>query len=169
MSGLRWFDSYAGQTTSELIAVEGDFRTDSLVLAFEQALEQKAARVGDEGLTEEERVVLAVEALEREVSSGGFGSFLINPSKAYAAVIVSALHRIGSAPVAMLTEEAIDILGIEGPITVDAIDRAMEGENGDRDARLEECDDRYYAMAEDLSGPLLSFIKGNRNRIVLRE
>ena len=59
MGGTNWLDGYSGQTTDELIALEGEYRTDSLVLAFEQALMAK-----DE-LTDEEKVVLAVEALER--------------------------------------------------------------------------------------------------------
>jgi hypothetical protein len=40
-----------------LIALEGEYRTDSLVLAFEQALDHKSERVGKEGLSNEELVV----------------------------------------------------------------------------------------------------------------
>ena len=72
MSELKWLDGYSGQTTEELVALEGEYRTDSLVLAFEQALDQRVEHVGQEGLTEEERIVLAIEALEREVNNGGY-------------------------------------------------------------------------------------------------
>ena len=34
----KWFDAYGGQTTEQLLALEGEYRTDSLVLAFEQAI-----------------------------------------------------------------------------------------------------------------------------------
>ena len=46
MPDLLWLDNYSGETTDELLAMEGRYRTDSLVLVFEQALEQKAAREG---------------------------------------------------------------------------------------------------------------------------
>ena len=46
MSDLKWFDQYSGQSTDELIALEGQYRTDSLLLAFEEALQHKASRIG---------------------------------------------------------------------------------------------------------------------------
>ena len=167
MSELKWLDKYSGQTADELIAFDGEYRTDSLVLAFEQALYQKAERVGQDGLTEEERVVLAIEALEREVNNGGYAQFFINTSSEYTPIVVDALNRIGCRETADLTQEAIDILGIEAPITVEAIDHEMQKENGERDQKLFECDDRYYQTAGDLAGPLLEFIKSNKYKITL--
>lgn len=66
----------SGQTVEQLLSLEGKSRIDSLVLAFEQAISQKAERTGNEGLSYPERVVLAVEALEREVNNGGYAQFL---------------------------------------------------------------------------------------------
>jgi hypothetical protein len=139
-----------------------------LVLAFEQALDQKAERIGQEGLAEDERVVLAVEALEREVNNGGYNQLFINSSKEYTPIFVAALNRIGCTETAELTQQAIDFLGIKGPVTVEAIDRVMEDENDERDERLGECDDRYYEVAGDLAGSLLEFIKTNRDKITLK-
>jgi hypothetical protein len=48
MSDLPWLDSYSGATTDELLSLEGRYTTDSLVLVFEQALNEKAAREGPE-------------------------------------------------------------------------------------------------------------------------
>ena len=61
--------------------------------AFEQAIEQK---VSLEGRTETavERVVRAVEALEREVNNGGYSQFFINPPVESAPDIVAALRQI---------------------------------------------------------------------------
>jgi hypothetical protein len=59
---LPFLDSYAGQSTNELIDLEGSYRVDSIVLAFEEALQRK------EILTQQEKVVLSVEALEREAN-----------------------------------------------------------------------------------------------------
>ena len=169
MDKLKWLDRYSGQTTDELIALRGEYRTDSLVLAFEQALDQKVARVGQEGLTEEERVILAIEALEREVNNGGYDQLFINSSKEYASFFVAALNHIGCTETAELTLQALDILGIEGQITVEAIDRVMEEENTERDERLAECDTQYYETAGDLAGLLLEFIENNRDKIVLED
>lgn len=75
MTDLKWLDEYSGQTPSELIPLEREFRTDSIVLAFEQALDQKYERVGKEQLSNEELIVLSVEALEREVNNDGYEQF----------------------------------------------------------------------------------------------
>ena len=64
MAALKWLKQYSGQTVEELLSLEGEYRIDSLVLAFEQAIEQKVTRRGSEE-TSVERVVRAVEALER--------------------------------------------------------------------------------------------------------
>lgn len=64
MKQLPWLDSHSAQCIEQLLAFEGRYRTDSLVVAFEQAIGQKAVRVGDAGLSVEEKYFLAVEALE---------------------------------------------------------------------------------------------------------
>jgi hypothetical protein len=168
MGELKWLDGYSGQTTEELIALEGEYRTDSLVLAFEQVLQEKAERVGSDGLTEEEHIVLAIEALEREVNNGGYDQLFFNSSNQYTHLFVSALRRIGCSDTADLTQQAIDTLGIEGPITVEAIERVMEDEDEEREERLCECDERYYEVAGDLSGPLFDFIKSNSTKITVK-
>jgi hypothetical protein len=160
MGEAKWLDGYSGQTTDELIALEGEYRTDSLVLAFEQALMAK-----DE-LTDEERVVLAVEALEREVNNGGYDQLFLNVPE-QAPYLVSSLRAIGCEPVAALTQEAIDALGIRGALTVEAIEAATDELDEERDQRLSACGDRYYESAGDLAGPLLEYIKAHRNRIAL--
>jgi len=167
MGEPKWLDEYSGQTTEELIALEGKCRTDSIVVAFEQALDQKEARVGREGLTEEERIVQAIEALEREVNNGGYDQFFIN-TKEYAPLAVAALNRIGCAKAAKLTQEAIDLLGIEGPLTVETVERVMEEADEALEERLGECDERYYQVAGDLAGPLLEFIKRHSDKITLK-
>lgn len=79
MSEPKWLD-YAGQTTDELLALAGEYRIDSLVCAFDEALGRKELAFGMDGLTPEERVVLAAEALEREVNNGGFDQLFVNVS-----------------------------------------------------------------------------------------
>jgi len=79
MPDLEWLD-YAGQTTAELLALEGAYRIDSLVVAFETAIQQKLYREDAPEGSNEECIVLAVEVLEREVNNGGFDQFFRNSS-----------------------------------------------------------------------------------------
>ena len=51
----EWFDPYDGQSTDDLLALEGSHRIDSLVVAFEEAIQQQAT---SRPLSSEERYVL---------------------------------------------------------------------------------------------------------------
>jgi hypothetical protein len=167
MAKLKWLEEYSGEPTEELIALEGKYRSDSIVLAFEQALDQKFARLGAESLSKEENVIMAIEALEREVNNGGYHQFFLNTGE-YAPIVVDALKCIGCAETAKLTQEAIGALGIEGELTASAIERIIhEDTNGHLISKLGKYDGAYYEKAGDLSEPLLEFIKANRHRIHL--
>jgi len=162
--GLGWLDNYSGQSVEELLSLEGKYRVDSLVLAFEQAIRQKAGREGIQGLTEEEHTVLAVEALEREVNNGGYGQFFANSSRDFASTVAGALQRIGCKKTATITQKAIKALGTL-ELTVDAIDAAMDGDDEARLAKLGRCDDSYHKNAEPIADRLFAFIKANKTGI----
>jgi hypothetical protein len=161
MSNLNWLDGYSGETVDELIGMAATHRIDSIVLAFEQALDQKAARVGDENLSSEERIVLAVEALEREVNNGGYSSFFTNSSQEYAPIIVDALHRINCPKTAEVTTRADEIRQLT-PL-IDA--RGQQIANPERDQALSACDGHYFESAENIGQRLFDFIKSRRAQI----
>lgn len=79
---------------------------DSLVLAVEQVLGSKP----EIGLSESELVVLAVEAMEREVNSGGYEQFIKNSSREFTGFVVHALELIGCTKVALISANAITVL-----------------------------------------------------------
>ena len=164
MNELEWLNNYSGESTEELLALEGKYRTDSIVVAFDQALQQKEYHQGVDSLTEEELVVLAVEALENEVNNGGYDQLFRN-SPEYAQWFVTALERIGCDGVARLTEEALAKLGIEGEVSQSSVEQAMQTDDPDRDDALAACDERYFEVAGDLAGPLLEFIKKHKDQI----
>jgi hypothetical protein len=168
VNDLEWLEGYDGQTAKELLDLDARYRTDSLVLAFEQAILEKAERCGAQALSHPEHVILAVESLEREVNNGGYDQFFFN-SPEYVPVIVRYLNDIGCAEAAELTQGAIDALGIEGPSTIDSTERAVAEDSQERKERLYACDERYYLEVGDLSGPLLSFIRANWAKIRLTE
>jgi Domain of unknown function (DUF4375) len=156
----------SGQTLEQLFALEGKSRIDSLVLAFDQAITQKAERTSKKGLTYPERVVLAVEALEREVNNGGYDQFFTNSSLEFAPTIVESLTRIGCEKAASITQKAINALGAS-ELTVKAIDTAMATDDEQRQKTFAQCDDAYYKNGEPIAERLFAFIKANKAGISL--
>lgn len=166
MSNLKWLKEYSGQTVDELLALERDYRVDSLVTAFHQAIDQKIARDGEGSLSGEETLIIAIEDVETEVNNGGYALFFTNSSKQHAPEIVAALNRIRCPHTATITQKAIDALKLPA-LTVEAIDAAMATEDKDRDRVLGECDQRYYRAGEDIAKSLFAFIRSNRDAIKL--
>jgi proline dehydrogenase len=162
MAELEWLDGYTGQSVDELIALEGKYRIDSLVLAFEQALDQKWARDGEK-MTDEEFVVLAVEAMEREVNNSGWGQFFVNTAQ-FAPVIVDALQRIRCPKTAKIAEMAVKIVE-KAPITEQEIENCTWEENEKRQEGLNACDNLYSEHPENIAESLFAFIKANRAKI----
>ncbi len=162
----EWLDGYSGQSVEQLLSLEGKSRTDSLVLAFEQAISQRAEGADNQGLTNTEHVVLAVEALEREVNNGGYNQFFTNSSREFAPTIVDSLRRIGCKKAASITQKAIKALGVS-ELTVQAIDTVMATDDEQRLKKFAQCDDAYYKNAEPIAERLFAFIKGNKAGIRL--
>jgi hypothetical protein len=166
MTDLPWHN-YAGESAAELFALAATHRADSLVVAFETALERKASSLGSEALSEAERDVLAVEGLEREVNNGGYSQFLLNSSNEYADSIVAALRRIGCTATASITERALAALPPGTALTPDSLTSAIEQEDAARDQRLEECDQAYFDAREDIASALLRYLLSHRDTVQL--
>jgi hypothetical protein len=165
MTQLPWHN-YAGESTDDLLALSTTHRADSLVVAFETALGQKAASLGTSALSQPELDVLAIEALEREVNNGGYGQFFLNSSNEFAATVVDALQRIGCPATASITQRALDALP-RGALTPESLSAAMEQDDPSRDNRLEECDQAYSSAREDIATALLRYLIDQRESIKL--
>ncbi len=150
MTELKWFDAYSGQTIDQLLSLEGQYRTDSLVVAIEQAIGQKAARQGAESLTGEERIVLAVEALESEVNNGGYSQYFVNRHE-LAPIIVESLLRINCPKTAEISKEAIHSLNLPA-LDSAAINTAMIAQSERRDDILVNVMRRITRQATTLQG-----------------
>ena len=155
MNEKKWLDGYDGQSVDELLGMEDEYRIDSLVLAFEEALQ---AQADTRKLTNEEWIVLAVEALEREVNNGGYSQFFENTPE-YLPIILDSLDRIGHTEAKAVTADAIGYLGPDGPTPEGISEEIFESLNG--------CDERYFSSVGDLSAPLFTFIKNNRDKYSL--
>jgi hypothetical protein len=165
MAELAWLNAYTGQTFDELLARERTHRIDSLVLAFEEAIEQGLAREEGDDLTTEEKTVLTIEALEREVNHGGFEHFFVCATQ-FAPEIVQALRRIGCPKVAAIAEDAIDALRLP-VVSVAEIESVIYDDNDERDQALCECDGRFFEYPEPIAERLFGFIKANKSKIRL--
>ena len=86
---------YTGQTTPELLACKDSHSIGCLFLAFEWGIEAKERRIGEAALTEEERLVLAVQAVDREVNNGGYDQFFRNSSRRFTPIVVRSLQLLG--------------------------------------------------------------------------
>ena len=162
MAGAKFLERYGGQTTDELLALENAYRIDSLVLAFEEAIGKKASTAP---ITTEERYVLAVEALEREVNNGGYNQFFFNSSNEHAGVVVEALRAIDCPKTAAITADAIAALGLSGELTPSRLEAAVHPDNEEIGEALSACDDRYFANDEPIADRLFEWIKKNRGAI----
>ena len=162
----KFLEGYGGQTVEQLIALASDYRIDSLVLAFEQAIDQKSAK--KQKLSEPERDILAVEAMEREVNNGGYHQFFTNSSKQHAGVLPGALSRIGCPIAAQIAIDALAALKVEGAVSEAKITASLT-QLGDRAAPvLGKLDERYFQNNEPIADRLFAYIQTRKADIVLK-
>jgi len=165
----KWLDAYSGQTTDQLLALAPEYRVDSIVLAFEQAVQQRAERTGRSKLNEGELTILAVEALEREVNNGGYHQFFLNTPE-HAPAVVKALQRIDCPETAKITALAVSLLGLKERFTAEDVTKAFEKDSSGKlvDILSDRCDQPYQSSGEPIADRLFAFIRTNRSAIRLR-
>ena len=156
-----FLESYGGQTLQQLIAMKDSHRVDSLVHAVEQALGSKSKAE----LSEPERVVLAVEAMEREVNNGGYKQFFGNSSGEFTGFLVHALELIGCPKTAAISADAIAALELPDQFDADAVEIVASLLSDERREQLEECDSRYYASNETIEQHLFAYIEQHQHEI----
>jgi Domain of unknown function (DUF4375) len=157
---------YTGQTTPEILACSDTHTHLSILFAFEWGLQAKARVLGGEDkLHDEERLVLAVLALNREVGNGGYQQFFFNSSQRFVPSIVECLRRIGCEDTASVTERAIAALGLTA-VDVHALRGAIAKEDSARNAVLGICDRDFYRLTE-LFDKLFAFVVAEQENIQL--
>jgi hypothetical protein len=158
-----FLNRYSGQTIDELIAMKESYRIDSLVLAIEQALVTRP----EAELSNAERVVLAVEALEREVNNGGYQQFFMNSPGEFTPFIVQALELIGCPKCAAITASAIAELNLPDDFEADAVHKAASELSEESSERLGKADSRYYKNDENIEQSLFEYIEGHSHEFQL--
>jgi hypothetical protein len=165
----KFLSGYSGQTVDQLLSLYPEYRIDSIVLAFEEALGRKVHDRELHGLNEVEITVLAVEALEREVNNGGHHQFFLNTPE-YAEHIVAALRRIGCIRMAEVAQRAIDLLQLPGPVTTSRVEDAIQQDSTGKLIEIlsDECDATYFDEPEAIADRLFAYVSENRERIRLQ-
>jgi hypothetical protein len=172
MTEPEFLEEYRGQSLDKLLSMEATHRIDSLVLAMEAALDQKLAKRGTASLSLEERIVLAIEALEREVNNGGYDQFFLNSSRTYAGEVEQALRAIGCPEQAEIAGRAVAALRakgkIKGELTPETVETGLAAGGDALSELLNSLDDEYYACDEPIAERLFAFVKANKATIHLR-
>jgi Domain of unknown function (DUF4375) len=159
MTPLPFLSSHEGRSTDELIDLEGRYRTDSLVLAFEAALDAKQAH------SLPERIILAVASLEREVNNGGFNQFFFNSSRKYAYFVAEAFRLIGCPATASLCDQAVAAVSGQAVLGSKQLQQRAVDASEDLNARLHDLDTSFYKCPEPIEERLFAYIKANRSSI----
>lgn len=134
MSELPFYSGSALRIPPEVLALRGEYRTDSLILSIAQHLEDAPIKE----LSEVERIIVGVSIFEREVNSGGFDGFLEYYS-AYAPLANLGLTTIGRHDVLALLNEAESL----HPDDLDGYDAL---------------DQTYYALNLDMTEDLMALL-----------
>ena len=159
MTEKQWLEDVGDLTVGQLIQLEDTHRIDSIIVAIEAAL------VDRETVTATERIVLAIESMEREVNNGGFNQFFFNSSNEYASELPSALREIGVPVVAEISERALRAIGAQPNWTNDQFEEASVDPEQSIMDELNECDEAYYASGDAIAEKLFEFIKINQKDI----
>lgn len=126
--------------------------------AFEKALE-KLGLIGIDALSEKDKVVASIFALEAEVNNGGFDQFYYNSAGDLAFYVPQALRKIGAHKTAEIAEKANSIFGENGP-SRDHVKRhhQLAGFGEKHDDFLGELDDQFYEYPHDLYALLEEYL-----------
>lgn len=168
MAELKWLDGYSGQSVDDLLALSSDYRIDSIVLAFEDAIQRTTGRDDLSGLSEAELTILVVESLEREVNNGGYHQFFLNTPE-YIPFVVAALTRIDCPKTADISARAISLLGLRQPFAAGQVEAALAKDSDGKlvEVLVEQCDGAYYESGEPIADRLFAYIGANRGSIRL--
>jgi Domain of unknown function (DUF4375) len=159
----KFFSGIATGAMNDFIALDGEFRRDSLIMALCAALRSQS---DDEArdLSPEETTVVAVNSLEEAVNSGGYAEF-ITQSPDQVGVIVQCLIEIGEKDVAELTARALAVPGVAKfmkTLTRPGADLSDTARNA-----LEQIDEIYYERQFAMEDKLWDFVVSHHQAFTL--
>ena len=155
---LPFFTDDESKSLRELIGLRGTYRDDSLLMAIDGRIQ----RYVNEPYTQTERIILAIEDLERHVNSDGFESFFLRAPQ-YAGDIVNYLRLCHCPNTADIVEKAVARLGSEILTNRDeVVARASEVD-------FSQEEDAFFVYPDDIAELLMDYITENQSSIRIRD
>ncbi len=115
-----------------------------------------------EKLSDEEKVIVYIEELEREVNNGGFSQFFNNSSGDYTEEVIQSLRKVGSVNFLRLVESAKSQFP-NSFVPVDSTERQQILEEIENDASetWDRLDSEFYQYDEDIYALMIGYIESN--------
>ena len=157
---MEFLDGWHGETTDQLLALRDHYEAESLMLAFELALQTASL---SRPLSRAEKQVLGIAAFAREMHDGGYAECFTNASRVYAELWVEMLFALGCEQAARITRGTLGVLRV--PLTPEALAERMATADAALLALLERSDERYAGLDVELAAPLLGWIAARRAEV----
>jgi len=134
-------------------------------MTLEEAFQRVCARrgqVGFDALTEPEKVLVTLWALEAEVNNGGFDQFFFNSSGDCAYFAPRALQILGATEMSEIAARANAVFGPDGPPREwNARQEALFALSDSAQTLLEALDVAFFAYPEDLAQLVARYVRAN--------
>jgi hypothetical protein len=158
-----------GSSTDEILSREGSTNSLKLLGALIWRLNQKSDAIGYNQLTDVEKKILAIDALEMEVNNGGFDQYFFNSPGDLSQTALIALRDIGALGAAKILDKAINIFPNSEPPQDRSDRQKLMMSLSDKVAPIwEDCDLEFYRLEENIGDLLFAYAKSNRTEIIIR-
>jgi Domain of unknown function (DUF4375) len=157
-----------GTTTDQILSHENDDKKEHVYFALLWRIGQKLDKRGWDRLSDTERRLVAVQAMEGEVLNGGFDQYFFNSMGGDAEVALAGLKEMGATQAAPLLERAMAVFpGGKPPTDRQERWKVMDQIESSSKPVWNKCDDAFYKRSEDLGELSLAYAKKSRAQIVL--
>jgi hypothetical protein len=160
--------SSLGTTTAEILSHENGTNQDRVIGALLWRLGQKSEQRGWDNLSDTERRLIAVDAMNEEVLDGGFHQYFSTDLGNDAQIALAGLKEMGSTNFAKIVERAMaQFPNGKPPTDSDQRDTVMAQIENTAKPAWQKCDSDYYDSKEDLEALELAYAKMKKAEIVL--
>jgi hypothetical protein len=160
--------SSLGTTTDEILSHENDAKKDYVLGALLWRLDQKSEERGWENLSDTERRLIAIDAMNDEVLDGGFKQYFSTSLGADVEVALAGLKEMGATGTVEIVERAMaPFPSNKPPADYEQRNVIMEKIEATAGPVWEKCDNAYYDLKEDRDALELAYVRKKRGDIVL--
>ena len=157
-----------GTTADEILAHENDDKKPHVLAALLWRMGQKSERLGWTNLTDTERRLIAVYAMEGEISDGGFDEYFFNPTGGDADVALAGLNDMGASAAAELLQRAMaQFPGGKPPADYAKRQEVLGKIEATAKPLWSKYTSEYYHLKQDTYALCLAYAKKKRADIIL--